>query len=987
MSNIKISDLPIANILNESDSIPVVQYGDTKKLSGKIILDKIKDATIASNEMSKTVVELCANNSAESIRNSIPSGFVKLTDLDLTKNNNGSITLKDESIAYIHGFEIRIPKDTIINLGKAPNANPREDLVFLEAWKDNSFKVTGKLSWRIRHIEDINFNNIFDFSSTLEPYIGWTDHNIFSKVYAIGANTNILPPSNPISGIEIFRGSTVEWSNTPVINDCGLWIAGDKTSNSLNRFKTLDGYCYAIPMFRLYRKPSSGLAKPFEYQKINAQVDYKAFSERVKGDKVEKCEEIVIKGKTYQNLCKGLYKDITPVYSSIVEIPNGVDLTVASPNSALRIQFPVVLSPKLNTDYTLLFNSNSNNGNAVFYGTPSEKENGERAYYNTTSPIKRVLIRASKQTITNYIYLYLESGALLGQKFNITNLILLEGDHTNNPDVLNYFEGIKSVGEKEDNKVEIITTGDKNEPCKESRLTYQLDAPLRSLPNGVCDEIVGNKLTRRVGKVVLNGSETWGTYNILANTNAWSLVSFNIGFPVKPGSYNNSICSILKHSIGGAMSDSEGYTNGDSSTSLFVRLNKTKLADASAYAFKKWLEANPMELIYELANPIETILTECISSKTDFTLNRQFKKTEKNYLLESYDGVKDEIIDGKVHRRVGKVEYSDKHEVLFDDLGNPSVMVKIPKFKISDVIEGGSNKTHPAFIVSGIEKDFIYISKYQNIVSEGRAYSLPDQDPTTSINFDQALSCCYKKGPGWHLMSNAEYAAIALWCKKNNCMPRGNNNYGSDHSAPDEKGEVTYMLGDTPGRVATGSGPRGWSHDGTTDGIYDLNGNVWELTSGMRLKDGEIQIIQDNNVAIQNSDHGVNSVLWKSVLQDGSLVAPGTANSLKWDYLASKITLSTTNTVVDASRAHTFELLAKAAGVTTTPEILNTLGLHPTAPGLDEDNIYMNNYGERLPFRGGSFTFAAGAGVFALYLSGNRTGSDGNVGFRSAYVS
>ena len=36
-----------------------------------------------------------------------------------------------------------------------------------------------------------------------------------------------------------------------------------------------------------------------------------------------------------------------------------------------------------------------------------------------------------------------------------------------------------------------------------------LDEPLRSLPNGVCDEIVDNQLIRRVGKVVLNGSEDW----------------------------------------------------------------------------------------------------------------------------------------------------------------------------------------------------------------------------------------------------------------------------------------------------------------------------------------------------------------------------------------------------------------------------------------------------------------------------------------------
>lgn len=57
-----------------------------------------------------------------------------------------------------------------------------------------------------------------------------------------------------------------------------------------------------------------------------------------------------------------------------------------------------------------------------------------------------------------------------------------------------------------------------------------------------------------------------------------------------------------------------------------------------------------------------------------------------------------------------------KNTVLFDDLGNPSIMVRIPKFNISDVIVGGSNSVHPAFIVNGVEVDEIFISKYQNIV-------------------------------------------------------------------------------------------------------------------------------------------------------------------------------------------------------------------------------------------------------------------------------
>ena len=62
--------------------------------------------------------------------------------------------------------------------------------------------------------------------------------------------------------------------------------------------------------------------------------------------------------------------------------------------------------------------------------------------------------------------------------------------------------------------------------------------------------------------------------------------------------------------------------------------------------------------------------------------------------------------------------------ILYDDAGEGSVMVKIPKFKISDVIEGGIEVVHPAFVVNGEEKDFIYISKYQNVVKNERAYSL-----------------------------------------------------------------------------------------------------------------------------------------------------------------------------------------------------------------------------------------------------------------------
>lgn len=329
-----------------------------------------------------------------------------------------------------------------------------------------------------------------------------------------------------------------------------------------------------------------------------------------------------------------------------------------------------------------------------------------------------------------------------------------------------------------------------------------------------------------------------------------------------------------------------------------------------------------------------------------------------------------------------------KNTVRLDDLGLPSIMVRIPMFKNIDVMAGGSDVAHPMFIVDGVQIPEVLISKYQNIVMNDRAYSLPFKDPRASLTFDQAKLYSENKGAGWHLMTNAEWAGIALWCKKNGFMPRGNNNYGSDHSAAHEKGVRTYSDdGVRTCRVATGSGPASWAHDNTNNGIFDLNGNVHEWVGGLRLNSGEIQIIPNNNAA-KVVDQTAGSALWKAILQDGSLVAPGTAGTLKWDYAASKITLATElTTQADAARSTTLETLAVAAGV-TVPELLKILALHPIDGNHGGGYVYMNNGAglERLPFRGGRWYSTSSAGVFYVYLHYPRSHSNTSIGFRSAFV-
>ena len=328
-----------------------------------------------------------------------------------------------------------------------------------------------------------------------------------------------------------------------------------------------------------------------------------------------------------------------------------------------------------------------------------------------------------------------------------------------------------------------------------------------------------------------------------------------------------------------------------------------------------------------------------------------------------------------------------KNTVLFDDLGMPSVMVPFPKLKMSDLIAGGSENIHPAFSVDGVEKSVIYVSKYQNIVLNERGYSLPMRDPRASLNFDQAVTYCRNKGKGWSLTPYSLWSAIALWCRKNGTMPRGNNNYGADHAYGHEKGVPTYYESGKIARCATGSGPNTWNHNWMPDGIADLNGNVWEWCAGMRLMNGEIQIIPYANCMAADASMGASSTLWKAIAADGTLVEPGSAGTLKYNYVSGHIQLTSGDiTPEDTWRGDTYQNMTLDSAL-TVPEIAKALLIYPDEPGGDYggDGHYMNNSGERLPLCGGGWYNTSGAGVFGVHLGDPRSSSSAYLGFRSAY--
>ena len=337
-----------------------------------------------------------------------------------------------------------------------------------------------------------------------------------------------------------------------------------------------------------------------------------------------------------------------------------------------------------------------------------------------------------------------------------------------------------------------------------------------------------------------------------------------------------------------------------------------------------------------------------------------------------------------------------------DDTDLPSVLVYIPKFKNSDVLTGGNDSTHPAFIVNGVEIPGFYYGKYQAKVYNSVAYSLPGEDPTASINFDTARARCEAKGAGWHLSTNAEWAAIALWCKKNGFLPYGNNNYGKDSRESNYKAVPSYYESGKIARVATGTGPISWSHDKTMAGIWDLNGNVWEWQGGIRLVWGELQILANNDAADPDNPQNATSTCWKAInAADGALVDPESkttdssahvsGKTVKLDYVNNKWTYSTSITnAKDESRSCAFYQVAADSSIGDAAKVmLRALALLPdsdvTTDVYEGDYVWWNNgVAERCVYRGGNWNNGANAGVFYLNGNNSRSNANTNIGFRAA---
>lgn len=442
------------------------------------------DAPLLETELNE-LQDIQTEARAEIIRDSIPSGFVKLGELDYDYmlNNENCVKLKTDSVAYVNGYKILIPKDTIVDIGKAPEKDAREDLLFLEVWKeevtkDSILTVAGgegqaqisntilddrigqetarriALKWRIRHVSNVDFK-------TFPQGLGYYNNSTRNlQVQAQGGNTEPLNyNSDTMSFVRISAFKSInDRINYPTgnnqLDDTGVFLAGSgDIHSSKNLLKSLDGYVYGIPMFRLYRKPSCGKAIPFEYQKINPKVDYSKFTDLMKEERVERVVNETIQGQSLVNLLPPVSEfggvGITNLGNNTVKLTQtgtteyfqkrGLNF---KNNTVYTFIYTIVESTVVDNSFCIVGDSDENILDAIHQ---ISSKVGVNCYSFTSSNTN---INPSK------FRLAINSIATEGTYVIFKDIMLLEGDWTNK-EIPQYFTGLKSLGEDEGNLITV----------------------------------------------------------------------------------------------------------------------------------------------------------------------------------------------------------------------------------------------------------------------------------------------------------------------------------------------------------------------------------------------------------------------------------------------------------------------------------------------------------------------------------------------------
>lgn len=298
-----------------------------------------------------------------------------------------------------------------------------------------------------------------------------------------------------------------------------------------------------------------------------------------------KVKGLVAEGKTYQNLydMKNLTYNYYDTFTedgykniNIPELSTGYKVCKSAVNNLIKANtvYTIIIDVRKNT-YNKNFGINSDYGNEGYFSKNIVIQQNFTGRMVVTATSKETLPSSSGQKVFRT---QITPDSLGELEFK---LMLLKGDYTN-IDLPNSIDGIESVAEREGNMLSIKVNEEIN--------YINLPIPLRSLPNGTCDTIEGDKLVQRVGKVVYNGSEDWKLGRTTTNTQVFYLVNTNLK--------ELSLLACDTYTVQATSKDKSIYCGN--SWRPQIRDDSCSTVEE----FKQLLSENPVTVFYELATPI-----------------------------------------------------------------------------------------------------------------------------------------------------------------------------------------------------------------------------------------------------------------------------------------------------------------------------------------------------------------------------------------------
>jgi len=324
---------------------------------------------------------------------------------------------------------------------------------------------------------------------------------------------------------------------------------------------------------------------------------------------------------------------------------------------------------------------------------------------------------------------------------------------------------------------------------------------------------------------------------------------------------------------------------------------------------------------------------------------------------------------------------------------------------------------HRAFYNNGVVKAGFFVDKYMCSNNAGKASSIALGNPLSSAvdhnpfsgltgtpapanTYGGAFAAVKTRGASFFPMSIFIHGALAMlsvahgqaatastYCAWYNAgrttnFPKGNNNNLKDINEAGltftSTGHATYL---NCAKTGSASNLAKTAHNGQTNGVVDLNGNMWEVTSGFVASSSFYYMLKTScDIGTLNGGNTLSTDAWGATSYAANYDNMSAAFGVLECNSTAKLFGNSTNQVFDAALSGD-AWKATSAGVPKAGGA--AVGAGTAMMGMDLLYDYPKP-NEMCTIVGGTWYLGSGAGVWTLSLSGSRTDSYFSVGVRAA---